>query len=112
MSGGNLSSPQAARRCKVSNSHPLCSGAAVRDSRPRESRRLFLKVVLDFSSCSPTHATDFAEPLQVLHNLLAIHRNFSGHRNHAAAIDSTAATRIPPACSVRTDSRAVAPVVT
>jgi hypothetical protein len=80
---------------------------------------MFLKVVLDVSSCSPWRATDFAELLQVLHNLLAASSGFHGFhgvsgsgQNQADARASTAATRIPAARRARTDSRAVAPVVT
>ncbi len=80
---------------------------------------MFLKVVLDVSSCSPWRATDFAELLQVLHNLLAASSGFHGFHGvsgsgqiQADARASTAATRIPAARRARTDSRAVAPVVT
>ncbi len=53
--------------------------------------------VLDVSPCSPYRATPFADLLRVL---------------HAAAMARIAATCTPAAWSTRTDSRAVAPVVT
>jgi hypothetical protein len=74
----------------------------VKTGRPR----MFLKVVLDVSSCSPWDATNFAQVLRVLHNLLA------AAQPQAVAIARTAATLTPAARSVRTDSRAVTPVVT